>query len=1138
MTDSTVRVIFLGDSASAMRSVRILEGGFSSLSRSALRLAGAVGITLAGALTLSVKSAIDFDRAMRNVNSIARLNETQFKALSKSVLDLAKTTGQSPKILAEGLYNIVSSGFKAADALKILNAAAVAATAGMTTTETAAKAITAILNAYQLSADQASKVSSLLFKEVQLGVNTFEELAMNIGDTAPMAAALKIPFSDVAAALALITLHGTNMAEASTQVSRVMADLMKPSVGLSAQLLKMGFATGQAAIESLGFVGVIQKLSAAAKGSSATTADWFANIRSLRGMLNLTGPNLKKFDQFAREMAKSFREGGDDVKAFNEQSKSIGVQWDKAKAALVAAAIPLGQLLFPALAKAAGGAQRLAAGLTRVLDASGAHNKIRQLGDEIRGLGESIRKGLVGWEERPDPKAMHKAIPGRMLGFGDMEGTVKHLGLGDQIAKGIEATDWAVVGGAIVDGIAKGIKASATLAMSIAGAVSAAVDQINWEQVGVKLGPALASAIAAAFLTITDPGFWVRHWKMALAIGLFAFGGLIGKAFKGIGGLMFRALEGPLTDALYAIERTMGPRAAFIALAIMKAFYRLPGQLTALLGKVSEFISKHFGKILAFTIKILGIQAALGAIAQLAKAIVGKLGQALGWLKDELGKVAGWIVSAFTTNPITTATSVVKTLWSWIKKLFEFAGKVISLTIDIALHFPGQSVWNAVRSAGSSIVAKARRAMGGFIPGATGQAVPILAHAGEAILNPAQVEALGGAQALSRMFGWSGDQAAFAKGGVVGGMKMSTGTPHRKRSARRVRAKTAIARKALARVDAFNVAEEDSDRGYGQLARELGISQETYILTDDAGNEILNVNDITQRLSEIDQLITKRTELLSLIDSEKAALKAALEALKKAIAELKKAIAEERKAAERDRKQVAALTRQIQAERKKKKPDQKVIDRLEKQVAGLNTSAGKHDTTAGTYATTLADLRTDTTDANSNLVHSIPFDRRDVTLDIAELREEARQIRAIRARPATDTGGGGGSDTGVAAEGAAATVSSALTGYDIEKLLAQLAQFKQALAIQGVQIPLIGSYQRGTLHVPETGMYELHSGERVTSAGVPGGVAVAQPVQSHEILLDLGEPLNKMVDSRVIELTPTISVLLGDSAERRRREGR
>src|SRR5215468_9238270 len=107
--ESTVRILFLGDSAQAVRSVSRLESSFGSLGKAAKLASGAIAVGFVGSLALATKAAVDFDRSMRNVNSIAKLSEAQFQALEKRVLALAGPTGQSPKVLADGVYDIVSS---------------------------------------------------------------------------------------------------------------------------------------------------------------------------------------------------------------------------------------------------------------------------------------------------------------------------------------------------------------------------------------------------------------------------------------------------------------------------------------------------------------------------------------------------------------------------------------------------------------------------------------------------------------------------------------------------------------------------------------------------------------------------------------------------------------------------------------------------------------------------------------------------------------------------------------------------------------------------------------------------------------------------------------------------------------------
>jgi hypothetical protein len=70
---STVRVVFLGDSSSAVASNRKLESSFLGVGKSMLKMAGfttvALGITVA--LKTMISDTIAFQAAMRDVNEVA-----------------------------------------------------------------------------------------------------------------------------------------------------------------------------------------------------------------------------------------------------------------------------------------------------------------------------------------------------------------------------------------------------------------------------------------------------------------------------------------------------------------------------------------------------------------------------------------------------------------------------------------------------------------------------------------------------------------------------------------------------------------------------------------------------------------------------------------------------------------------------------------------------------------------------------------------------------------------------------------------------------------------------------------------------------------------------------------------------------
>lgn len=287
--------------------------------------------------------ALDFDRSMRNVNSIAQLPEKRFESLKHQVLELAGPTAQAPKTLAEGMYDLVSSGFNAAESVTVLKRSALAASAGLTTTEVSTKAVAASLNAYHLPAKKAGQVSDTLFETVNRGVLTFDELASTIGDTLPFAAQLHVNLGEVGSALSTMTKQGLSSAEAVTRTKNTLVTLIKPGEDLSKALKEIGMS-GEELVAKQGLQGALETIVGTTKGNKDEIAALFPNIRALGGVLSLVGQNAK----FANEDLAAFKTTtGATNKVLKEQEKSFGFQLQRGWAELQAVLIELGEDLLP-----------------------------------------------------------------------------------------------------------------------------------------------------------------------------------------------------------------------------------------------------------------------------------------------------------------------------------------------------------------------------------------------------------------------------------------------------------------------------------------------------------------------------------------------------------------------------------------------------------------------------------------------------------------------------------------------------------------------------------------------------------------------------------------------------------------------
>lgn len=333
----------LDKSASSLKS---LGANLQSLGT---QMTAAFTVPLVAAGAAGVKLAIDLDKAMRNIQSITKQTDESLALLSdefvKLSMDMSKTT-DSAENLAQGYYQIISSGIDAADAMKVLEVATKAASAGLTTTEVAAKGIITVLNSYKLGVEDASRVSDILFETVNRGVGTFEELNASLSNVVPTASVMGISLEEVSAGLATLSKNGFSFSEASVAMNNAMNAFLKPSEAMSKALQEMGYSSGQAMIDALGFGGAMQKVQEYTGGSSEALAELFPEIRGFRAAAILAGQGA---DTFAEDLAAMSASTGATSAAFAEQMKSFDASWKNFQNTLNAALIDIGQTMMPIL---------------------------------------------------------------------------------------------------------------------------------------------------------------------------------------------------------------------------------------------------------------------------------------------------------------------------------------------------------------------------------------------------------------------------------------------------------------------------------------------------------------------------------------------------------------------------------------------------------------------------------------------------------------------------------------------------------------------------------------------------------------------------------------------------------------------
>ncbi len=313
-------------------------GAFNAVKRSAdlvlgpLKLVTGALVTVKASMlalgTASIQAGAQFQQQMAMVSTM--LDETTMSLLPRyeaGLRDLKARYGESTATLSKGLYDILSASIDTAHALEVLEVATVAARAGLTDTGTAADAITTILNAYQLSADKAGRVSDLLFAIVKRGKTTFPELAGDIGKVAAISAVAGLSLEELGAALATMTRAGVKTDIAITALRAILTTFLQPTEESQKAAKELGFELSSTTLKAEGLLGVLQKLTDA---SPEQVAALMPNVRGFIGF----AAALKQAEGQAYDLDFMLRASGRTMEAYRKMTNTLTHEWTLFKAAV------------------------------------------------------------------------------------------------------------------------------------------------------------------------------------------------------------------------------------------------------------------------------------------------------------------------------------------------------------------------------------------------------------------------------------------------------------------------------------------------------------------------------------------------------------------------------------------------------------------------------------------------------------------------------------------------------------------------------------------------------------------------------------------------------------------------------------
>lgn len=265
-------------------------------------------------------AAKEFQIQVSQIRTISQDAQINFNGWAQGLKQTSDQLGFSLQDTTKAAYDAISNQVtKGAETFAFLKDAGDLARVNMgATLEQGVNLLSSAINAYNLSASSAVELSALFFATIDEGRVTMKDMADTLGRVAILAKGLDIPINELAASIAFLTQKGVTTDDAFTFMRNVFVQLQKPSEQLSAFFRSIGVESGKAAIQTYGFMGILQKIKDQVNSGDLEVAKLFPEIRAQQPIQAA----LNDFAGFERLITK-FRDTG---KLIQDYQKAIEIR--------------------------------------------------------------------------------------------------------------------------------------------------------------------------------------------------------------------------------------------------------------------------------------------------------------------------------------------------------------------------------------------------------------------------------------------------------------------------------------------------------------------------------------------------------------------------------------------------------------------------------------------------------------------------------------------------------------------------------------------------------------------------------------------------------------------------------------------
>jgi TP901 family phage tail tape measure protein len=268
------------DSRNAVAQLQRFENATKSAAAGVTGLVASLGAGFA--LTKVIADVKELDTNLRRLGTVGG----NVAALDKGLGALSDRLGgvANKAELAAASYQALSAGFTETGAnLRVVEAATKAAVGGLVDVTAATEVTTKVLNAYNMSGDQATKVTDSIAKSIEYGVIQWSDYTSQLGRVASVSAIAGVSLDEVNAFISSATKNSATAEIAFTGLGATLSNMLKPTKESADAAKALGINWNLSGIRGEGFESLMGKLGKAMQKNPVLANKMVGGQEAVRG---------------------------------------------------------------------------------------------------------------------------------------------------------------------------------------------------------------------------------------------------------------------------------------------------------------------------------------------------------------------------------------------------------------------------------------------------------------------------------------------------------------------------------------------------------------------------------------------------------------------------------------------------------------------------------------------------------------------------------------------------------------------------------------------------------------------------------------------------------------------------------------